>query len=219
VQYETPELSGFGLLVQYSPDEAKSATRNADLLSTGIKYQNGPAYAALAYEKHRDTFGDSLNVKSSLSNANDPNARSNDQAYRATVVWEFGNTTVEGDYAHIEWKESGGATGRFQSYKHNTYLISADHRIGSWRLAAQYTWGDKGSCALFGGASCTTDGLDGSQASVGASYSLSRRTQIFAMAAWLTNGKSARYVNADWVPSVLSGQDIAQYALGIAHTF
>lgn len=219
VQYESPEFRGFGALAQYSPDEAKSTTRNADLISLGVKYENGPAYAAVAWEKHRDLFGGSRNSKTSVSNFNDPNARSDDQAIRGTVRYSFGDTTVEGDIAQLVWKERGGATGRFAEYKHNTYLISADQRLGNWRFAASYTWGQKGSCSLVGGADCSTDGLDGNQVSLGTSYSFSRRTQVFLLFARLTNGKSARYINADWSAAASPGTDIDQLAIGIAHSF
>src|SRR5581483_4372891 len=219
VEYESPDFRSLSVMVQYSPDEAKTTTRNADLLSTGAKYENGPIYAAVSYEQHRDTFGGSRNVRSALSNFNDQNARAKDRAVRGTLRYQWGELTVEGDIAHLEWKEWGGATGRFQNYKHNTYLMTGDYRMGPWRFAAAYTWAEKGSCSLIGGADCSTDGLDGNQVSVGASYSLSRRTQIFALLAKLSNGKSARFANADWLSDVQPGQDITQAALGIAHSF
>ena len=219
VQYESPDFRGFGLLVQYSPDEAKTTTRNADLVSVGGKYEAGPLYAAIAYEKHRDFFGGSRNVRSALSNFNDQNARSKDEAVRGTVRYQFGELTVEGDVSHVQYRERGGANGRFQKYEHVTYLVSGDYRLGPWRFAASYVGGTDGSCSLIGGANCSTDGLDGKQVSIGASYSLSRRTQIFALAAKLWNGKSARYINADWLADLQPGQDISQIALGIAHTF
>lgn len=220
VQYESPDFfHGFNVLAQYSPDEAKSTTRNADLLSVGAKYETGPLYGAVAYEKHRDFFGGSRNSRSALSNFNDPNARAKDEAVRGTLRYQIGELTVEGDIAHVRWRETGGAVGRFHEYKHMTYLLSADYRLGAWRLALSDTYGSKGSCSLNGGASCSTDGLEGNQVSIGASYSLSRRTQIFALAALLSNGKSARYINADWLADVQPGQDIRQVALGIAHSF
>ncbi|MEP6872694.1 MAG: porin [Anaerolineaceae bacterium] len=219
VLYESPDYSGFGVLAQYSPDEAKTRTRNAYLGSVGVKYENGPLYVAIAGEQHRDLFGGSRNSRTSQSNFADQNARSKDRAVRATAKYEFGPTTLEADIARLEWKETGGAANRFQNYKHNSYLISADHRMGPWRFAAAFTWADRGSCALFGGADCSTDGLEGNQASIGASYSLSRRTQLFAIAARLTNGKSSRYNNADWLADVTPGTDINQVAVGIVHSF
>lgn len=218
VLYETPDFRGLKVMAQYSPDEAKTSTRNADLISLGVQYESGPLYLALAGEQHRDFFGGSRNSRSSFSNFSDPNARSKDRAVRGTAKYRFGNTTVEGDIAHLEWKERGGAVGKFESYKHNTYLVAVDHRMGGWRLGASFSWGQDGSCSLIGGADCSTDGLDGKQINIGAMYTLSRRTQVFAIATRLDNGKSARISNADWTDTV-PGMDITQVALGIAHTF
>lgn len=220
IQYETPEFRGFSALVQYSPDEAKSSTRNADLISTGIKYENGPLTASLAYEQHRDLFGGSRNARSSLSNSSDQNARSKDRAVRGMLQFNVGKaTTFEVDVAHLEWKESGGATGKFEKYEHYSYLIGVDHRMGPWRFGASYIYGAKGDCSLIGGAACSTDGLEGSQINIGAGYSLSKRTSLFLIAARLNNGKSARYDNSDWLGTVQAGQDITQVALGLSHSF
>lgn len=218
VQYESPEFLGFGALGQYSPDEARSTSRNAYLASVGVKYENGPLYAAVAHELHRDTFGGSATSPSALSNVANLGARSKDRATRATLRYKFGNTTVEGDFSRLEYKESGGAAGRFERYEHNSYVIGVDQRLGSWRLAAAFAAGEDGSCARVGGAICTTDGLKGNQVSLGASYSLSRRTDIFLIAARLTNGKSSRYSNSDFV-SPTPGMDVDNVALGLSHSF
>jgi predicted porin len=217
VQYESPDFKGFGVLAQYSPDEAKTTSRNADLISVGVQYENGPLYAAIAHEQHRDLFGGSRNSPSSLSNFANLDARSKDRATRLALRYAFGNTTVEGDIARLEYKETGGLTGRFASYKKNAYLVSMDHRMGNWRLAASYTWANDGSCSLVN-AECSADGLGGSQVSLGASYSLSKRTQIFLIGAVLNNDKSARYNNSDFIDPT-PGMDISQVALGLSHTF
>jgi len=220
VQYESPDFfHGFGFLAQYSPDENKTSTRNADLFSGGVKYENGPLYAALAYEKHRDLFGGSRNVRAAFSNFNDQNARSKDQAARGTLRYQIGELTLEGDAARIEYEETGGQNGRFNHYKRNSFLVSGDYRWNAWRFAASYVWGEKGTCDLNGALACSTEGLKGSQVSLGASYSLSKRTQIFFLAAKLSNSSSARYNNADWLSDVQPGQDISQVALGISHSF
>jgi predicted porin len=218
VQYETPDFfGGLGALVQFSPDEAETSNRNAYLWSMGVKYENGPLYLAVAHEIHRDTFGGSRTGNPALANNSNQNARSKDKATRATVRYTFGNSSIEGDVARLDYDESGGANGRFRSYEHNTYLVSFDHRMGPWRFAASAAWGDNGSCSLVN-ADCSTDGLKGHQVSLGASYSLSRRTQVFLIGARLTNGKSARYNNADQIDPP-PGMDIDQVALGISHSF
>src|SRR6476659_9074783 len=50
LRYESPTYQGVQGLVQYSPDEAKNASRNAYLWSLGLVYESAKLYAALAYE-------------------------------------------------------------------------------------------------------------------------------------------------------------------------
>jgi predicted porin len=75
-----------------------------------------------------------------------------------------------------------------------------------------------GSCGLFDGAPCTTDGLDGQQVSLGAAYYFSKRTYVFALYSMVRNGGSAQYNNIDGI-DVPPGADLQQFALGITHNF
>ncbi len=219
VNYSTIDWSGFQVLATYSPDEAKNQNRNADLWSVGGKYENGPWYAALAYERHNDFFGGSRNSRSALSNFNDVNASSKDQAVRGTVQYRFGNHTIEGNISQLEYKETGGQTGRFERYKHYTWNVAFESTwSNSVRSAIEYARAEKGSCSLTGGANCSTEGLEGSMFAVGGAYYFSKRTYVFAMYAKLWNGKSAVYNNmASFTPAI--GADIDQLAIGITHNF
>jgi len=219
VWYETPDWHGVQWLVQFSPDEAKTTSRNAYLVSTGVKYEGGPLYAALSYELHNDTFGGSRNVRSALSNTSNLDAHAKDWSSRGTVQYRIGNYTVEGDVAYTRYHETGGATGRFEEYKHWSAALSADAKISdAWRAAAAFDWAAKGSCSLFGGVPCSTDGLEGKQVSLGAAYYFSKRTSLFGLYAKLWNGKSAQYNNVDGI-DVPVGGDTQQIALGIQHSF
>ncbi len=219
VRYETPQARGLQGFAQYSPDETKNDTRNADLLSLGAVYDSGPIYAAIAYELHDDTFGASRNVPSALSNANDPNARSRDTGVRGTLQYRFGDHAVEANLAGIEYRERGGQSGRFESYRHATWSIGVDSKWSdAWRTAAAYDYAGAGSCRLFGGGPCSTGGLDGRQVALGAAYYFSKRTYVFALYAKLWNGHAAQYNNIDGI-DVPPGADIQQFALGITHNF
>jgi predicted porin len=218
-RYESPEFSGFQAMAQYSPDEAETSSRNAWLLSLGMLYANGPFYGALAYEIHNDTFGGSRNVPSALSNTSNPNARARDTGLRATLQYRFGEHTVEGNVAQMEYKERGGEPGHFERYRHLAYSLGLDSRWGgAWRTAAAIAYASAGSCRLFDGVPCSTSGLDGRQLSLGAAYYLSKRTYLFALYAKLWNGHSAQYNNVDGV-DVAPGADPQQFALGITHNF
>jgi predicted porin len=219
VRYESPTWAGVQGLVQYSPDEARSPSRNAYLWSLGVVYEQGPLYAALAYELHNDTFGGSRNVPPALSNAGDPDARARDTGLRATLQYRFANHTVEGNVAQMKYAERGGKDGRFADYRHVAFALGVDSKwSNAWRTAAAYNQSGAGSCRLFGDVPCTTSGLDGRQLSLGAAYYLSKRTYAFALYAKVWNGRSAQYNNVDGI-DVAPGADPQQLALGLAHNF
>lgn len=219
IWYETPSWSGLQWMVQYGPDEARTASRNAWLASTGVVYDSGPVYAALSYERHRDFFGGSRNVPAALSNAANPAAHSSDWSSRGTLQYRWSNHTVEGNLAYTRYGESGGASGRFESHRHWSGALSLDSKWSdAWRTAVSADVAGKGSCALFGGVPCRTDGLDGRQLSLGAAYYLSRRTSVFALYAKLWNGRSAQYNNVDGIDMPV-GADPQQLAVGIMHAF
>jgi predicted porin len=206
-------------LVQYSPDEAKTSSRNAFLWSLGVVYDSGPWYGALAYELHNETFGGSRNVPSALSNNSDANARSRDTGLRATFQYRFANHTVEADVAQMKYDERGGKSGRFENYHHVAFAVGVDSKwSGPWRTAAAFDYATAGTCRLFDGVPCTTGGLDGRQVSLGAAYYLSKRTYLFALYAKLWNGRAAQYNNMDGI-DVPPGADPQQIALGITHNF
>jgi predicted porin len=217
--YESPALGGVQALFDYSLGEQTGSPSKLGVISAGVKYEAGPVYAALAHEVHNGLFGGSRNSPAALSNVAVAGADSKDRATRLTGQYKFGtDTRVEANVARVEFKETGGATGRFESYKHTTWSLGAEQRIGATTLAASYGQAGAGTCSLVGGAVCSTAGLEGKQINLGASYALSKRTQLFAIASKMINGESARYNNAS-VASPDPGADITQVALGISHTF
>jgi predicted porin len=219
VRYESPMLQGLQGLVQYSPDEAKSTSRNAYLWSLGVLYDSGPLYGAISYELHNDTFGASRNLSSALSNASDANARSRDSGLRGTIQYRFSSHTLEGNVAQMKYEEHGGKSGHFHDYRHVGFAAGIDSKWSDvWRTAAAFDYATAGSCRLFGDVPCTTGGLDGRQLSLGAAYYFSKRTYVFALYAKVWNGHSAQYNNMDGI-DVPPGADPQQLALGITHNF
>jgi predicted porin len=221
VVYETPSFGGFRFQAQYSPDERRTGDINARLQSYGAVYEAGPLYLALGHEIHDDFFGGSNAVASNglagLSNTGVAGAHSKDRATRGTVMYTFGNTRVTADLARKEYKETGGAAGRFESYRHRTYQLGAEHRFGNVTGAISYADANAGTCSLFGGVACSTSGLEGRQLNLGAAYNFSRRTSLFGLYSLLRNGSSARYTTNQ--NDVGAGADLKQWAVGVSHTF
>lgn len=228
IQYETPEFGGFQAALQYSPDEFKgNPTRprdpniNAELWSFGVKYETGPVYASVQYERHNDWFDASTNFDAGTGSAFGPLATtttdSRDQAWR--LSGKFAVTPqhrLTGDLAQMEWKESGPVgSGEF---KRNSWALGWEARWGGpWRTELTYTQAEKGSCSVSAG-TCSTDGLDGKQIAAGLGYAFSKRTVVYAIGAKLTNGTNAAFNNAANL-DVNNGADVKQFALGMSHSF
>jgi predicted porin len=218
IMYETPHIAGFRGAVQYSTDETDTSSRHPHVWSGGVEWKGGPFTASLAYEEHWDLFGGSKNVASSMSNASDQSVNSRDKAWQAMIQYKIGPHTFEADYNQKKYDENAHTPGHFLSYKNNAYeLIWSARWSRAWRTQLEYIKATKGTCSRVD-ATCSTDGLDGSQLQAGVAYYFSPRTWLFVIGALLRNGESARYNNEELQdPSV--GEDITQWAIGLNHNF
>jgi predicted porin len=219
VQYESPTWGGFDFTVQYSTNEADTNTRKARVWSLGTEYERGPLKVSLSHEEHWDLFGLSRNVPSSMSNFNDQAVNSKDKATQAMIEYKINKVhKIEADWIRKEYNENATVVGRASSYKNNAYEVIWSARWSkAWRTDIEYIKSFKGSCTRVATA-CNTDGLDGSQFQAGFAYYFAPRTYLFAMAAFLRNGFSARYNNED-LQDVSVGEDITQWAVGLSHSF
>lgn len=219
VVYESPEVAGFQTLFDYSLGEIANDASRENVISTGVKYEAGPLYAAIAYERHNDLFGGSKSVPSALRNDANPAARSRDSALRLTAQYRFGQTRAEVNVAAMKYEETGGAAGKFRNYRHRAWSIAAEHKLpSSVTLVASYGQSTAGSCTLVGNIFCDTGGLEGRMFNAGVGYNLSKRTMLFALGSYMGNGRSATYNNwGEGKPA--PGQDIRTFAVGISHGF
>ena len=222
VRYESPTFSGIQLTADYSPDEVKTGSLNADLWSLGAEYKAGPLSIGIAHEIHNDLFGGSKNVPAAVANVTTGagDNHSKDKATRAAVMYKFGQTRVALDLTTTNLQESGTrVAGKFDNYKKTAWTIAWEQGWGGpWKTAASYSRAAAGSCTLTGGVACSTSGLDGNMLTLGGEYSLSKRTALFALYTKLNNGSSATYDNTA-AGGVAPGADTTQYALGVRHNY
>jgi predicted porin len=217
VDYETPEWGGFQAEVQYSAPENTTAFRKPRFWSGGAKWEGGPFEIGVGYEIHYDFFGLSSNVPSSMRNNGDPTATSRDKAAEIMFKWKWGKHQFEIDANQKEWKENPLVNGRARMYKNNSYLAIWDARwTPQWRTAVHYVKSTDGKCERLN-ASCSTEGLAGTQISAGFAYIFSKRTWLFFMMQWLKNDHSANFASGSQQGNL--GEDITQYAVGIHHAF
>ncbi|HZS67515.1 MAG TPA: porin [Burkholderiales bacterium] len=223
IQYQTPQIAGFQGGVQYSPDETKNDVgqpNNRYNLSMGVKWESGPFYASAQHERHKDFFGGSNNVSSSLSNIGTAGAHSTDTGTRLSGAFRFGNHRIGADLARLKYDEDGQTPGavRFDEYKHTTLAVSFESSWGGpVRTAFAYVRGSEGTCTLTN-AACSTNGLKGQLFEGGVTYDFDRQTFLYVIAAVLKNDPSARYDN--WAASSPArGADIYQAAIGMQYRF
>jgi predicted porin len=219
VQYESPSFGGLEVWLQWSTNEATTASRDPEVRSGAMTYSKGPLYLALAYEEHDDLFGGSRNARSAQSNFANQGVNSKDRAVQATAQYRLGKVhTLHLEYIRKEYKESGSIpVGNFKSYENDAWGVVWRARWNpQWTTQAYYIRADDGSCSLVG-AGCRTDGLASTHVTVGASYHFSRQTYLFLIGSVLRNGDSARYAIVGQVPSI--GEDVRVFALGIHTTF
>lgn len=223
VQYRTPEFHDIEAAIQYSTDEAPSSDfRKPTLWSLGVRYDAGPLYFSIAHEIHKDFFGGSRNVASSMrNNGNNDFVHSNDHATQAAVEWRINKVhKVEFDAIRKSYAEDGIATGRFQSYSNMAYLFAFENRwTDNFRTAGHIVRATKGDCSRVNTATCSTDGLEATKYLLAAGYNFSKRTMVFTAFSVIKNGKSARYNNSEFGREPTPGEDIRQFAVGISHTF
>jgi predicted porin len=227
VRYDSPSLGGLIVQAQYSPDEVRkvspgSGNQNADLWSLGLKYENGPLWATLSHEIHKDMFGASGSLQAAVANstsgAGDIHAK--DTATRGVVAYRWGPARVSLSLSTIRYTESGTrAAGKFDNFKHNPWELAWEHTwTGAVQTVVAYVGAPAGSCGLAGGVACSTTGLDGKMLILGAAYSFSKRTALFGYYTKITNGASSMYNNAANA-AVDPGGDVTNVSFGIRHDY
>ena len=248
IDFASPNFfGGLQYLMQYStgnPSETSITSnppRNPRFVSMALKWESGPFYLAAMHETHFDMFGASsqfraqrdasvdpvagtitpVRLASVMRNSEDPSVNSKDTAAQFTAMYKVGGHTFEADYIKKDYKENGensGITGRFQEYKNNAWMAAWEARWSSqWRTAVTYVSASAGTCSLFN-AACSTAGLEGKQMSLGVSYYLDPSMYVFVIGSKIENGASARYDNvSNGAPA--TGEDVTQYALGLAYNF
>lgn len=229
LDYRSPTFGGFTGYAGYAFGEVAGNSKRGGNLSVGVSYASGPLYMAIAHEIHDQFYGGSRNIPTALRNITggtgstfvaNPGTDSKDTSTRISTLYKFSDATrVEATFAVTKLSETGGTVGKFQTYRQNTWLVGAEHKMAGWTFIGTYGQAGAGSCSLVGGVACSTDGLNGSMLSLGTGYALSKRTSLFALFSNMNNGKSASYSNAGEAPVPTTGQDLRQIALGIVHTF
>jgi predicted porin len=231
VQYWSPSWNGLAFRVQYSANEGKTADGIAIetdpfTWGAGITYENGPLYLNAAFERHEDYFGLNSMFGNSVAAVSATNDASEDTAYKVGAGYTFGNTTLNVIYEILEYEADGGA---IDDFDRDAVFVGLLHKIGAWTVRAAYAHAfeaDFDAAGIF-----DDDDTDADLYVLGASYSFSKRTDVYGLVVFIDNGDNAAYnfgVN-QLAPFVLNaagantgaglGSEFRGVGLGIRHAF
>jgi predicted porin len=243
IQYWTPDFAGFSGRLMYSPGENKGnqpvdstglpatltprvASLNPYIWSVLAQYDNGPIYAAAAYEEHHDYFGTRLMTGSTALGTS-----SKDWGAKAVIgaqnLWGF---SIYGIFERLSYSTDGLLTaGLVNDWKRNAYGFMGTYGLGNFTFRAGWMTANDGSCSLSNGfvlaarQVCNADNTGTNQYSAGVAYNFSKRTQVFVYYTRQDNDANARFrygTNTGPVGSNVAIGAVPQAAgLGIRHTF
>jgi predicted porin len=239
VQYWTPNFAGFSARFMYSPGETKQtyaldstaavprfASLNPWMWGAQVQYDNGPIFAALAYEQHKNYFGTRVFTGSAAVGTS-----SDDWGGKAVIgaqnLWGF---SLYGFFERLSYKTDGLVTqGLVQDWKRNAYGAFGTYGFGNTTIRLGWAQASDGSCSsvvtlgLATNQICNADGTGTNQYSLGASYNFSKRTLVYGYYTLQDNNQIGRYrlgTNTGPVQSnVPVGGEAQAFGLGIRHTF
>lgn len=204
IAYITPNFSGLTAAVAYVADNGSSTTGTAcvttldcntnDAISAMADYSNGPFMVGAGYEKH---------------NVNAAGVTSSRKLYRFVGGFTFGDAKLGALY------ESGSADAALAAADRNAWGIFGNYAIGAITLKANY---------LKAGDYKNMANSSAKQYTLGADYSLSKRSTAYVYYAKVKNDTNAGFGlgagggDSNQVVGV-AGADPSVIGLGMKHTF
>lgn len=235
VAYWTPNFAGLSARVHYVPGEQKSSVTplgyaapqslNPWMWSIAATYDRGPIYAAVGYEQHKDYFGTRVftGVTSATGTASD------DWGVRVAIGMQDvpRGLLLYALYERLKYSTDGVVVrGQINDFRRDAVGIMGTYTFGNFIIRGGWARAFDPSCGAVG-AICLDDGLGTNQYSLGVSYLLSKRTQVYIFGTKQANDTFARYkyggntgpVSPGGNAVVGIGTQPTAIALGIRHTF
>ncbi|MFT0547555.1 porin [Allopusillimonas ginsengisoli] len=206
VMYQTPNFSGFQFGVGYSfntsaPQDWKVSgvdDTNNKGITTGLRYANGPIGVALVYDRVENDFTDTTTQAWALGASYDFEVVKLHLGYGQTKDGFFAgqNFPIDGG-AGFAWPASAGVDG----LKFNSYVAGVSAPLGNGKIMASWQMADPRH-------EPTGVDLEKQQVySLGYTYNLSKRTNVYAIGSYAKNA-----FMLDNVKSTLVG-------VGVRHQF
>jgi predicted porin len=227
IQYWTPTWRGLSARIAVSVNESRTlATENVQpsvnpiLWSAVLNYDFAPLSVHYAYEQHLDYFGVAQLGGMVLPGASLTNRHSNDDAHEIVAWYTFPTgTRLAAIVERLTYRTDETVSGQVRRYQRDAIYGALQQHLGAHALWGSFGFAGAGRCSMVGGASCTTNGLEGREWSLGYTYSPAKTVDIYASYYEMNNGRSAGYGLQPMVGSVVPGVTTRGFGVGILYLF
>ena len=229
VQYWTPNWRGLTGRVAYGTGDtnvgstatgvSEASNLRPALYAGSVAYEAGPLYATAAYERHKDFQPLNTLLGAAASSGKD-------DAWKGGIQYGFLNNTasIGGILEHLKYQADDiNGLGALERKVTNWYLVGK-YQAGPHAMALSY--GQKGEEKLSGAGFSDLPDSKAKQIAARYGYSLSKRTQLYAIATRISNEANAfqTFGNSPITPTTLfrdpaRGADPTGFGGGMIHTF
>ncbi len=224
VQYWTPKFHGLSGRAAISLNEGRTRATGIEpsispiLWSALASFELGAFSAHYAFEQHLDYFG--TNWVGGSPGGSLTNRTSNDDAHELLAWYTFPTgTRLSAIAERLTYRTRDRLVGAINGYQRDAIYGAVQQRFREHTLWGSFGVAGAGRCKRSGGLPCTTNGLGGSQWSVGYTFSPAKSVDLFASYYEMINQRSASYALFPPVVPVAPGVTTHGFGLGILFKF
>jgi predicted porin len=201
IEYKTPALYGFSAAA-FLGFSNSSVAKQVSVFSGSFSYDSAVLHLSYAYEQHNgQTPGRFVGFTITGTSSKDTD-------HRVGAGYTFGGAQLSGVVERIKYTQNGSA-----SLAHTAFMLGGRYAMGSGTFRASYSRAFSATGAPDTGAQ---------QWAIGYGYDLSKRTELFAAAAYVQNQAAANYNPLTFALDGYStpiGANVSMVSVGIHHSF
>jgi predicted porin len=207
IQYASPDMNGFTMSAAYGFGETAGSNAANRAYGVALGYANGPLTLRLAHHDKNTSTLASATVVAGSTNAKNTLLAGNMNFGVATVYAAYGINKGEGSSPF--WNANnpyGAAVPSTSSTDSRDALLGVAVPLGATTLMASYIHKDDKNAA----------NRDADQIAVGATYAMSKRTDLYAAYSHIKNRNGAAYTVGN---ATEAGTGCIAFNVGMRHTF
>jgi predicted porin len=192
-----------------------AASIDPRILSVSLETTAGPLSTGVAFEQHDDYFGLTQIGGSPAGTLTNPGAR--DRGVKVFAQGRLAHVRLLAVFERLRYENDDTAPAALRRYERDAAYLLVQPRFGNHSVWLTAMLAEAGACAR-NNTPCSTSGLGARQFTAGWSVSLSRRTDLFAVALRLRNKAASAYSVLPPVATA-AGADVAGIGAGLIHSF